>query len=172
MNSGRKAPTRLLSLMKRLRWSVYRNKSATRLRQIALLTGRGGRTRSLNKGFGVPRVTITPCPYTSQEKHFLRTKNIIQGFWLVVKKNLRRKLPVWPMPMANTLVFAQDMFQAEKQPPMGYSIGGCKRLLGSFAMAEIACLFRHAGQARRVLLPSEQYSARRCWPANGAASWR
>ena len=32
--------------------------------------GRGRRTRTLNKGFGVQRVTITPCPYILSNKHY------------------------------------------------------------------------------------------------------
>ena len=34
-------------------------------RTLVLPFSRGRRTRTLNKGFGDPRVTITPCPYES-----------------------------------------------------------------------------------------------------------
>ena len=46
---------------------------------------RGRRTRTLNKGFGDPRVTITPCPYVHQNK------NIIQVFPAVVNTKFCEK---------------------------------------------------------------------------------
>ena len=40
-----------------------KRKNADSLDSAFSLTGRGRRIRTLNKGFGDPRVTITPCPY-------------------------------------------------------------------------------------------------------------
>ena len=39
--------------------------------------GRGRRTRTLNKGFGDPRVTITPCPYVLRTQElYLKTEGL------------------------------------------------------------------------------------------------
>ena len=48
----------------------------------ALYHGRGRRIRTLNKGFGDPRVTITPCPY-------IRNITIIGVVIGVVKEKMR-----------------------------------------------------------------------------------
>ena len=49
--------------------------------------GRGRRTRTLNKGFGDPRVTITPCPYASA-----RTVSRQQGILYRDLRRLSRKI--------------------------------------------------------------------------------
>ena len=36
------------------------------------LPGRGSKTRTHNKGFGDPRVTITPCPYVLRTNELYR----------------------------------------------------------------------------------------------------
>ena len=48
---------------------LHKNR-ASRLARNALKSGRGSKIRTHNKGFGDPRVTITPCPYILSNKHY------------------------------------------------------------------------------------------------------
>ena len=43
----------------------------------AFSLGRGRRIRTLNKGFGDPRVTITPCPYCIRNSAIIWDRNMI-----------------------------------------------------------------------------------------------
>ena len=56
-----------MALMKCMRpwWGMgdSKRKNAESLDSAFSLTGRGSKIRTHNKGFGDPRVTITPCPY-------------------------------------------------------------------------------------------------------------
>ena len=47
-------------------------KTLTLVSRLAFYYGRGRRIRTLNKGFGDPRVTITPFPYCSRNMDYYR----------------------------------------------------------------------------------------------------
>ncbi len=55
-----------------------------------LFCGRGRRIRTLNKGFGDPRVTITPCPYTQQIDY---TKRAISCQEKITRVSFRKQRP-------------------------------------------------------------------------------
>ncbi len=46
------------------------NKKVLIFNKTKTFSGRGRRTRTLNKGFGDPRVTITPCPYVLANEYY------------------------------------------------------------------------------------------------------
>ena len=46
------------------------NKKVLISNKTKTFSGRGRRTRTLNKGFGDPRVTITPCPYVLANEYY------------------------------------------------------------------------------------------------------
>ncbi len=65
---------------------VSTSKKALTLKARSALPRRGRRTRTLNKGFGDPRVTITPCPYavvvTGTMNIISRKKNFVKAYFL------------------------------------------------------------------------------------------
>ena len=75
---------------------IKRNWTPIKIRIVSKLVssyGRGRRTRTLNKGFGDPRVTITPCPYAVRPG--LPERDLVYHFFGRLSSGFAKIVPNW-----------------------------------------------------------------------------